>query len=106
VAPKIDANLASIDGNANILVELAGALGAGRPDYDLARKGCQEGLPDVSREIRAFADFGTDQYLDIVALLGALSSKLKGAGQVLGQTDQANADRFLADSTYVAPEQR
>jgi len=108
--PKIEANLASIDGNANILVELAGALGAGRPDHDLSRKGCQEAVPaEVTRVIRAFADFSTDQYNDIVALLSALSTKLRNSGQALQQTDQASADRiskYLTDSTYVAPEQR
>jgi Excreted virulence factor EspC, type VII ESX diderm len=108
--PKYQANLASINGNANILVELAGALGAGRPDFDLSRKGCMEALPDdVTNEIRKFADFATDQYQDVVALLSALSTKLRSAGAAYGQVDQANAariDRYLEGSRYVAPEQR
>ena len=108
--PDVSANLASINKNANILVELAGALGAGRPDFDLCRKGCMEALSeDVTREIRGFADFSADQYQDIVALLAALSTKLQIAGQAYQQTDQANADqiaRYLTGSVYVPPEQR
>ena len=108
--PELSADLVSINHSANVLVELAGALGAGRPDYDLSRKGCMEALSeDVTREIRAFADFSADQYQDVVALLGALSTKLRHSGQAYQQTDQANADRisrYLTDSVYVAPEQR
>jgi hypothetical protein len=106
----ISTNLASIIHNANILVELAGALGAGRPDYDLSRKGCQEALDGaVNQATRGFADFSYDQFQDIVALLAALSTKLHRAGEAYGQTDQANAsqiDQYLASSTYVAPENR
>lgn len=103
-------DLGSINGNANILVELAGALGAGRPDEDLSRKGCQEALPDdVPAEIRRFADFATDQYIDVVALFSALSTKLRNAGTDYQKADQSAVDRiarFLDGSTYVAPEQR
>jgi hypothetical protein len=95
--PDLSADLASINNSANILVELAGALGAGRPDYDLSRKGCMEALSeDVTRQIRAFADFSTDQYQDVVALLSALSTKLRHTGQAYQQTDQANADGSTA----------
>jgi hypothetical protein len=107
---EISTNLASINENANILVELAGALGAGRPDSDLSRKGCMEALSvDVTREIRAFADFSADQYQDVVALLAALSTKLHKAGQTYRQTDQASTeriDRYLSGSVYVPPAQR
>ena len=108
--PKLQASLPSIDGNANILVELAGALGAGRPDTDLSRKGCMEALPeDATREIRSFADFSADQYQDVVALLAALSTKIRTAGAGYAQADQQSAAdiaRYLLGSTYVAPEQR
>jgi hypothetical protein len=108
--PRLNANLPSIDGNANILVELAGALGAGRPDFDLSRKGCMGAMPDeANRAIRSFADFAADQYQDVVALLAALSTKLRNAGDGYAQADQASAGdiaRYLLGSTYVAPEQR
>lgn len=111
--PKFQANLVSINRNANILIELAGALGAGRPDSDLSRKGCMEALSaDVTREIRTFADFAADQYQDVVALLSALSTKLRETGAAYEQADQASADRiariasYLDGSRYVAPEQR
>ena len=107
---EITTNLVSINQNANILAELAGALGAGRPDFDLSRKGCMEALSvDITREIRAFADFSADQYQDVVALLAALSTKLQNAGQTYGQVDQASKDRigrYLTGSVYVAPDQR
>ncbi|HWS39033.1 MAG TPA: hypothetical protein VN408_40610 [Actinoplanes sp.] len=102
--------LDSLNGNADVLVELAGALGAGRPDADLTRKGCMEALPeDVTREIRAFADFSADQYQDVVALLAALSTRLRGAGTTVLDTDRENAariDTYLAGSVYVAPGRR
>ncbi|GAA0743400.1 hypothetical protein Drose_15295 [Dactylosporangium roseum] len=107
---RLQASLPSINGNANVLVELAGALGAGRPDFDLSRKGCMEALSEeVTRAIRSFADFSADQYQDIVALLAALSTKLRNAGESYAQADQAGAGeiaRYLLGSTYVAPEQR
>jgi len=108
--PEISVNLASVNENANILIELAGALGAGRPDFDLSRKGCMEALSvEVTQEIRAFADFSADQYQDVVALLAALSTKLRKTGQSYRQAGQASSewiDRYLSGSVYVAPNQR
>ncbi|HWS32049.1 MAG TPA: hypothetical protein VN408_04820 [Actinoplanes sp.] len=104
------ANLPSINDNANVLVELAGALGAARPDADLSRTGCQEALDDeINQAIRSFADFSYDQYQDVVALLAALSTKLKNTSAGYQQTDEASAallDDYLTGSVYMAPEQR
>jgi hypothetical protein len=105
--PGFEVDLESLNNNANLLVELAGALGAGRPDYELSRRGCAPASPeDVSTEVRAFADFATDQYQDLVALLVALSTKLRDAGRAYGATDDSNADavsQFLHQSRYVPP---
>lgn len=100
----------SINHNANLLVELAGALGAGRPDHELSRKGCAPASPDdLSAEITKFADFASDQYQDVVAILSALSTKLKNTAAGYQETDQETAarlDTFLRGSTYVPPGKR
>lgn len=60
-------------------------------------------------EIRAFADFSSDQDQDVVALLAALSTKLAGAGQTYQGADQDSArqiDQYLTGSVYVPPRQR
>ena len=98
----------SINGNANLLVELAGALGAGRPDAELSRKACAPASPeDLSADIEKFADFASDQYQDVVAILSALSTKLKKTAAGYQGTDQeaaARLDGYLTGSTYVPGE--
>jgi hypothetical protein len=100
----------SLNHNANILVELAGLLGAGRPDHELSRRGSAPASPDdLSAELRSFAHFAADQYQDLVAVLAALSTKLKNAADAYTATDQASAQRidtFLAGSRYVPPGER
>jgi hypothetical protein len=110
VQPDYQVKPDSLNNNANLLVELAGVLGAGLPDQELARRGCAPASPDeLSKEIKAFADFATDQYQDLVAILSALSTKLRNAAGNYAGADQANAqriDRYLHGSQYVPPGQR
>lgn len=108
--PILDVNLQSLNDNANLLVELAGVLGAGRPDQELSHRGCAPATPpDVSDEIRTFADFAADQYQDLVALLAALSTRLtdtRGAYVVAEENSSDAVIQFLKRSVYIPPAQR
>lgn len=104
--PDIKADLESLNSNANLLLELAGILGAGRPDHDFAYNAVRTAHPDVAAEVKRFTACATDQYQDAVALLAALSTKLRAAVQAYEQIDQALAkliDDYLTNSTYVPP---
>ena len=109
-APDFYARPESLNNNANLLVELAGALGAGRPDHELSRRACAPATPeDLSGKVRAFADFAGDQYQDLVALLSALSTKLRDTATTYKDVDQAatqRIDQFLQGSRYVPPSER
>lgn len=100
----------SLNNNANLLVELAGALGAGRPDHELSRRACAPATPEeLGVKVKAFADFAGDQYQDLVALLSALSTKLHDTATTYDTVDQAAAqrmDQFLRGSRYVPSSER
>ncbi|WP_329212656.1 hypothetical protein OG257_30195 [Streptomyces sp. NBC_00683] len=101
---------ASINGNSNLLVELAGLLYQGRPDGELT---VTARVPrthhEVSEALDSFARFSNDQFLDTVSLLAALSTKLRTAGGNYADADHATdaeIRRILASGRYVAPEDR
>lgn len=74
-------NPASINHNANILVELAGYLEAGRPDSELAIEAkAPRSHREVGDEVVRFTQFALNQYQDAVALLVSLASKLHSTG--------------------------
>ncbi|ROT32399.1 type VII secretion target [Micromonospora sp. HM5-17] len=94
----------SLDGSANTLLELAGLLQAGRPEPSLAsRVAAPAAHEEVASKTKAFAGFAQDQYQDVVALLTALSTKLKVAADRYVRVDtaaQQKLDSFLTNSTY------
>ncbi|MFF0116764.1 hypothetical protein [Streptomyces prasinus] len=100
----------SINGNANLLVEIAGLLHEGRPDAELttmARK--PRTHEDVARQVERFAEFAGDQFLDTMALFAALSTRLRMAGGHFAVIEDETAHRFLEavlDGRYVSPETR
>jgi hypothetical protein len=100
----IDAVPASIDGSANTLLELAGLLQAGRSEPTLTgRTAAPNAHADVDRVSQDFASFALDQYEDVVALLGALSTRLSQVSGSYQQTDQATGatmDAFLRGGRY------
>ncbi len=100
----------SIDGSSHILAELAGLLHEGRLDGDLATMArVPRSHPDVAREVLKFSAFADDQWRDLVALLGALAVKLKATGEEVVHIDNQIRDeleKFLAEGTYVSPEER
>lgn len=105
----LDYNTDSINGNANLLIEIAGLLHEGRPDGDL---GTMARVPrshaEVAAEVERFGRFANDQFLDAVALLAALATRLKTTGTDFVAVDDANTRRFLdnvlSDGQYVTPD--
>ncbi|MCP2261297.1 hypothetical protein LX15_005018 [Streptoalloteichus tenebrarius] len=101
---------ASINHNANILVEIAGYLEAGRPDVELATLAkAPRSHPDVGGLVERFTAFAFDQFQDAVALLGALATKLGETGREHASVDegvQRAMDGFLIETTLVPPDQR
>jgi hypothetical protein len=108
--PGFYARPESLNDNANLLVELAGVLGAGRPDHELSRRAAPPAAPEeIGAKVKAFADFAADQYQDVFALLSALSTKLHDTATTYRNLDQAAAqrvDQFLQGSRYVPPSER
>ncbi|WP_407548003.1 hypothetical protein QOM21_03335 [Streptomyces sp. Pv4-95] len=103
------ADAASIDGSANILVEIAGLLHEGRLDKDI---GTLSRTPhahrEVAHEVDDFARFAADQQQDLVLLLTALSTALKTTGNNYTKVDEQTRDDFRAvldSSRYEAPKE-
>lgn len=101
----------SINGNANLLIEIAGLLHEGRPDAELTTTAREPRTSeDVAKQVARFAGFADDQYRDAVALFAALSTRLRTTGSEFVKIDDDTAQHFL-DSVlkygqYVAPEGR
>ncbi|WP_455362427.1 hypothetical protein [Streptomyces sp. SYSU K21746] len=105
------ADAGSINGNANLLIEIAALLHEGKPDADASTMArAPRAHADVSAQVDRFARFAGDQFLDSVSLFAALATKLKAAGSDFVAVDDDNARRFLESllegGYYVAPEAR
>lgn len=65
--------------------------------------------PDVDKAMRTFGEFAHDQYQDVIALLAALSTRVKAAADGYEEADQAAAKdmtEFLTNSTYQPADNR
>ncbi|NUO56711.1 MAG: hypothetical protein HOV78_08605 [Hamadaea sp.] len=97
----------SLDNSADALVELAGLLQAGRPELALSAKVAAPATHEhLARVTTEFATYAGNQFEDAVALIAALSTKLKtavGAYHAVDARAQATLDSFLRNSTYQAP---
>nr|WP_243766427.1 hypothetical protein [Streptomyces sp. GC420] len=106
----LEYNTDSINGNANLLVEIAGFLYEGRPDGDLCTTArVPRAHSDVAAQVNRFSRFADDQFQDAVALFAALSTKLRTAGSDLVKVDGGEARRYLdvvLEGEYVSPEAR
>ncbi|WP_328581308.1 hypothetical protein [Streptomyces sp. NBC_00370] len=105
----LDYNTDSINGNANLLIEIAGFLYEGRPDGDLCTLAREPRVHhDVAAQVERFGRFADDQFQDTVALFAALATRLKTTGTDFVTVDDDNVGRFLglvlSDGQYVAPE--
>ncbi|WP_338697308.1 hypothetical protein V2W30_16370 [Streptomyces sp. Q6] len=109
-AGTLIAKAESINGNANLLIEIAGLLQEGRPDAELTTLARDpRAHEDVAAAVTRFATFAGDQYLDAVALFAALSTKLRTAGGDFVKIEDDTAQRFLdkvLDGSYLSPEAR
>ncbi|MER5482070.1 hypothetical protein ABT024_02475 [Streptomyces sp. NPDC002812] len=91
-------NTASINGNANLLIEIAGFLHAGRPDGDLCTMAREPRTHTaVAAEVERFGRFADDQFQDTIGLVAALATRLRTAGSGFAAVDDENARRFLDD---------
>ncbi|MFE1231894.1 hypothetical protein [Streptomyces sp. NPDC058745] len=83
------ANAASINGSSHLLMEIAGLLYEGRMDGENATQArAPRAHADVAASVDTFARFAKDQYTDMVALLAALSTRLKSSGNSYTKVDQ------------------
>lgn len=101
---------ASIDGSSHLLNELAGLLHAGRMDGENATACRVPGShPEVAEAVEEFARYAQGQYDDMVALLTALSTKLRSSANAYVTADEdarRQLDAVLDNGQYVAPEHR
>ncbi|MFD7285240.1 hypothetical protein [Streptomyces sp. NPDC059863] len=109
VGGALEYNTASINANANLLIEIAGFLYEGRPDGDvctMARKPRSHG--DVAAQVERFGRFADDRFHDVVAHFAALAMRLDTTGTDFVTVDDGNARRFLDNvlryGQYVPPE--
>ncbi|MFG2759784.1 hypothetical protein [Streptomyces wuyuanensis] len=91
-------------------MEIAGLLYEGRMDGENATM-CRapRAHVDVASTVDTFARFAKDQYNDMVALLAALSTKLKSSSNAYTTVDQdiqGQMNSILDCGRYVAPENR
>ncbi|MEV4230379.1 hypothetical protein AB0J81_25445 [Streptomyces bobili] len=104
-------NHASLKGNSNDLIELAGLLHEGRPDGDLCTMArVPRSHADVAAKVDRFARFADDQYQDVTSLLAALSTRLRAANGTFVEYDGEVAggmmNAILELGQYTAPEDR
>ncbi|MFE2165062.1 hypothetical protein ACFXB3_08310 [Streptomyces sp. NPDC059447] len=108
-AGTLVAGAPSINGNANLLIEIAALLHEGRPDGDASTMArAPRAHEDVSKEALRFARFADDQFQDTIALFAGLATRLKTTGTSFAQVDDGTArnflDRVLEYGAYVKPE--
>ncbi|MFE5208972.1 hypothetical protein [Streptomyces sp. NPDC056600] len=100
----------SINGNANLLVEIAGLLYEGRPDAELTTLArAPRTHEDVAHRLETFAWFADGEFLDTMALFAALSTRLRTVGGDFASIEDDTALGFLddvLDGTYTASENR
>jgi hypothetical protein len=110
VLDGFQADPTSLTGTAATLHDLAQQLQTGQVDlFLLDWAAAPASHPDVARAMRSFSEFAHDQYQDVIALLAALSTRVKSASDDYQHTDEAIAadlTRFLTESTYRPADQR
>ncbi len=110
-AGSLLAGAGSINGNANLLIEIAALLHEGRPDGDASTMArAPRAHADVSAQALRFARFADDQFKDAIALFAGLATRLKTTGTGFAHVDDDTAraflDRLLTEGSYVKPESK
>ncbi|MEU9303891.1 hypothetical protein [Streptomyces sp. NPDC048269] len=108
-AGSLLAGVGSINGNANLLIEIAALLHEGRPDGDASTMArAPRAHTDVAAQTLRFAQFADDQFKDTIALFAGLATRLKTTGTSFAHVDHGTAASFLSrivdEGTYVKPE--
>ncbi|MEU4123011.1 hypothetical protein [Streptomyces virginiae] len=108
-ARTLVAGSSSINGNANLLIEIAALLHEGRPDGDASTMArAPRAHTEVAAQALRFAAFADDQFKDTVALFAGLATRLKTTGTAFARVDDDTARAFLAgllsSGQYVPPE--
>ncbi|MFJ3174622.1 hypothetical protein ACIPJK_28045 [Streptomyces roseus] len=111
LAGSLVAGAQSINGNANLLIEIAALLHEGRPDGEASTMArAPRAHADVSAQALRFARFADDQFKDTINLFAALATKLKTTGTSFAQVDDGTArsflDGILDGGRYVKPESK
>lgn len=92
-----EVDLKSLDGSANLLLEIAGVIQAGRLDKDLGTLArTPHAHPEVGAAVEWFARFAADQYEDLALLLTALSTVLKTTRSNYTKVDNDLRDSLLS----------
>ncbi|MFF0549259.1 hypothetical protein ACFYUL_09890 [Streptomyces sp. NPDC004311] len=99
----------SLNGNANLLVEIAALLHEGRPDGDASTMArAPRAHAEVSAQVLRFAASADERLKDTAALFAGLATRLRTTGTDFAQVDDDTAAAFLArvvdEGTYVRPE--
>ncbi|MFC9296440.1 hypothetical protein ACFTWH_12365 [Streptomyces sp. NPDC057011] len=108
-AGSLLAGVGSINGNANLLIEIAALLHEGRPDGDASTMArAPRAHSDVAAQALRFARFADDQFKDTIALFAGLATRLKTTGTDFAHVDDGTArsflDNLLDSGRYVNPE--
>jgi hypothetical protein len=105
---KADVN--SLKKAAGELSEAAHIVDKGKLNLDLLNQVAAPNThPEIAASLRRFGEFANDQYIDIVSLLGALSTKLQitaGNYQGVDQHTQSEMDQVLKNSTFQSSSER
>ncbi|GIG89469.1 hypothetical protein [Plantactinospora endophytica] len=99
----VSMNSATLRGGSNELLGLAGSLQARRPEPEVVAVPRPAAHEEVAARSRSFAEHASDQFRDAVALLAALSSKVRGAAVLHEQADVGlvrAVDQILTGTTY------
>ncbi|WP_404957696.1 hypothetical protein [Streptomyces sp. 147326] len=110
-AGSLVAGVSSVNGNANLLIEIAALLHEGRPDGDASTMArAPRAHPDVAAQTLRFARFADDQFKDTVALFAGLATRLKTTGTSFARVDDDTAAAFLRriveTGVYLKPEDK
>ncbi|MFG2879351.1 hypothetical protein ACGFYU_30835 [Streptomyces sp. NPDC048337] len=110
-AGSLLAGVGSINGNANLLIEIAALLHEGRPDGDASTMArAPRAHADVAAQALHFARFADDQFKDTIALFAGLATRLKTTGTDFAHVDDGTAASFLRTivetGVYLKPEDK
>ncbi len=104
VADDLLVNLGSLTDTANVLIDLARHLQTAQVDlFVLDSADGPASHPELAQSMRSFVEFAHDQHQDVIALLAALSTRVRTTANSYQHTDEVTAadmTALLTQSTY------